>query len=426
MMKLLKMLLALFTLYLLIQLGFRFLGKGHEIDYKIYKDGLTLNVEETFITNTKTEIDSYLFNVSINDKVFYFQTYKYFNNAERIIEDFRYFSNDSYKCLLPIFSGGNIAVDVMCLENSVIKYYHNIKGKNKELDDFVNGLGIAKYNVNAWADNKTNEKKSGPITVYVDNIVDKHFAGINNYKGIYTLNNINKNKIHGIKLFNNDVYKRDIEVIAGNLYVVANYNNANEFTSFYVVDLIDNDRFTIKSSQRINFDSYIQGVVDGSIYLYDRSNKKQYEVDTEKENVLEVGNAETGIRHYNNGAWERLEISELAKKDIKFIDGESTSSDGIYQKIDTIGRGDTGYIYYYQKVGNSYSVLRAPSRNPEYKTHLFNAKSISNVKYIKDYIYFVEGDEIKYYHDSKGIKTLLKNEEFDFNDSLKYNVYFKK
>ena len=87
---------------------------------------------------------------------------------------------------------------------------------------------------------------------------------------------------------------------------------------------------------------------------------------------------------------------------------------------------ETGYIYYYRKVSNGYNVYRAPSRNAEQKIYLFNIKSLKNIKYVHDFVYFLEGDEVKYYSDNFGVRTLFKNTEFKFNKSLKYSVYIKK
>lgn len=420
--RLFKMLLILFLFYLLIQFSFKYFGTGHNIKYHLDVDGITFNIEEIFVTKTKGEKDSYYFNISVNDTIFSFQTYEDFKKMEMLIKDIKYFENDNYKCILPIFYKDRIIMDMMCLKNSIIYNYHDIKGKDQELDMFVNDLNVADYDIKLWENDTSKSEKNGPVTFYVNNVLNNHYVGVNSYKGIYTFNHINK-KIGEVKLFSKDVYKRNLEALVDNYYVVADYNLLYEFSDFRVVNIINDVVTTIKSNKKISFDSYIQGVVDKSIYLYDRSNKKQYEVDLKAYTVLEVGNADTGIKYYDNGEWNYIDISELATKDLLFSYGKKETSSSEYDKIDTLNYEKTGYTYYYKKTNNGYDVYRAPNRNLEIKTYLFSVNQFSNVKYIDDFIFLVDGDLVKYYHDKTGLRTLFRNEEFDFNENLKYNVY---
>ena len=423
--RLFNMLVVFFSIYLLIQLGFKYFGNGHEIEYQIETAGKKFNVKEIFVTNTQNEKDSYYFDVSVDDVLFSFQTYENFNKKEMIIKDFKYFENEHYKCLLPIFYQEKIVMDIMCLNNSIIYYYHNIKGNDSELDSFVNNIDAYNYDLDLWKNDVEKSEKTGPVTIYVNNVIKEHYFGINSYKGIYLYNHT-YNNIREIELFSNDIYTRDLEVMVDNCYVVADYNSKYEFSNFIVVNLMNGNKSIIKSNKKISFDSYIQGVVDRSIYIYDRSNKKQYELDINSNNVLEVGNPDTGIKYYNNGKWEYLEINELSKEDVIFNYGQTSTDNLEYERIDTTNYSKTGYTFYYKKTNNGYNVYRAPNRNPEIKTHLFTVKNISNIKYFDDFIYFVDGNTVKYYNDKMGLKSLFKNDEFDFNSSLKYSIYIEK
>ena len=424
--KLLKMLLILFSIYSLIQLAFKLWGNGHEINYQIKFDDQTFDIEEIYVSNIKEEIDSYYFNISYKDSKFSFQTYELFRGAEQVIKKIEYFENDKYKCLLPIFYRNIIIMDFMCLKNNNMVYYHNIIGNDAELDNFVNNVSASNYDLERWIDDKTDPNKLGVVTIYPKNLLDNHFVGINNYKGINVLDKGNKNQIYEITLFSKDVYKRDLEVMLDNFYVVADYNSNHEFSKFNIIDLVNGRKEVIESNKNISFDSYIQGVVKDSIYLYDEVNKKQYEVDIGVKTILEVGNASTGILNYVNGNFERVDISELANKPLIFANSETRTSDSKYDRIDTVGQGKTGFKYYYEKVSGAYNVYRAPNRMPELKTYLFKIQKLDNIKYLYDFVYFVDGDEVKYYNDRYGLKTLFINEEFDFNESLKYSVYIKK
>ncbi len=423
--RLLKMLLILFFMYLLIQLSFKFFGKGHQLNYQIKIDEKTFEIEENYISNIKNEIDSYHFDIFYNDNVFSFQTYVNFNKSDTLIKEIKYFENENYICVLPIFIKKGIIIDFLCKSKEKTVYYQTIMGEDKELDDYV--ASIKEYDFKKWEDNKKEETKIGPVKIYKNNIVDNHFVGVNNYKGVYILDNLSQKKVVDIKIFNDDIYVRNLETLVNNFYVVANYNSEYEFSSFFIIDLITHEKKTIKTNKKISFDSYIQGVVNNNVYIYDQDNKKQYEINVKTRSILEIGNAETGIKNYDNGTWKRLDISELAKEKVIFDNKEIIiEKDSIYSKIDIIGYKESGYIYYYKKVSNGYEVYRSTRKNSEQKIYLFKINDLKNIKYIYDFVYYIDGNEVKYYNDNMGIRTIFINEEFDFNENLRYIVYFRK
>ena len=290
--RLLKMLTTLFTIYLLIQLALKFWGNGHEIKYQVKVDNRVFNVEEIYVANTKNEIDSYYFNVLHDNDVFSFQTYAYFKR-QNDYRKHKIFWKWWLQMFVTYFWKQNYYYGHYVFECWWINYYNNIKGRNSELDRFVSDL--SDYDLIKWEDDKTLEHKNEPLTIYTKNLIDDHFVGINNYRGIYTLSNSNKNKIFNVQIFKKDVYIRDLEVMLNQHYVVADYNSQHEFSDFFIINLANNVKKTIKSNKKISFDSYIQGVVKNSVYLYDQSNKKQYELNIKSGDLLEAGNVETEL-----------------------------------------------------------------------------------------------------------------------------------
>lgn len=423
--KLLIMMIILFSIYLAIQFGFKFFGTGHNVSYRIKSEGIYFDVDELYILNHKKEINNYYFKIKINDNAFSFQTYEDFNRSDMVIKKIKYFKDDNQECLLPIFRDDKIIFDIMCIKNNTITYYHDLKGQNQALDDFATNLNEEKYNVTKWEDDKSGKIENAPITTYPNNIVDDHYVGINNYKGIYTINSVNLKKIVSVKIFEKDIYERPLSAIVGKYYVTADYESEYDFSKLYIVDLTSNSVYITNSSNKISFDTYIQGIVDNSLYIFDRVNKKQYELDMKTRTVIEVGNNSTDIKIYNKGTWEKVKATEAAKNDVLFKTDANTSSDAIYDRIDKVGSPLSGYSYFYKKDGDTYKVYRADSRNKDLITYLFSTNKIDNINYIHDYVYFSENNEVKYYYDKTGVKTLFKNDEFEFNKSLFYNVYLK-
>lgn len=424
--RLLQMLLILCLFYLLIQLGFKYLGNGHTVNYEIKGNDYTIKVKEQATFNHKNEVNNYYFTFTVNQTEFYFQTYQTFKKNDYVVKDVKYFKNDNYECIYPIFKNHEQVTDILCKVGAVTYNYHDLKGKSGELDKFAKDMEQEGYDANYWIDNKEEPVKDelGPIVVYPKNIVESHYVGVDNYSGIYLINNYLSGKsLYKITIFQKDAYERIIDGRAGRFYIVADYNEKHDFNTFYLVDMVYNDQKTIKYHTAISFDSYIQGTVDNSIYIFDRSNKKQFKVDAKAGNVAEVGNEETGIKYYNLGKWETRKAVEAVTSNLYFNEYQVEPVVG-YERIDKVGNELSGYYYYYKKVGKGYEVYRSNVQNKDHLTYLFKTSDISEIQYLNDYVYFKEGLYVKYYHDMTGVRTLLLNTEFEFNHSLHYYTYY--
>lgn len=423
--KLFMMLIIMFIIYFGIQIVFRFFGNGHEYEYSLSNGEFDFQIKEKFTNNTKNEIDSYYFEIIVDNTSFSFQTYETFNNANKVIKKIAYYADENYRCILPIFVDNKVVSDIKCLQNNIIYNYNDIQGKHNKLDVFAESLIEYGYDKNRFID-LTNSTGIDNLSFYKDNTIENHFIALNNYKGVYVLNDVNSYKIKKIDLFDKDVYKTPINIVFKNFYVVADYNSKYRFDKIYVVDITSNKVNEIACEREISFDSYIQGTNNNSIYLFDRDNKKQYEVNLKTNKVLEVGNENTQIKIYRDGSWQKISASN-AKNDQILFDNEYKSDIELngYDKIDKVGGDVTGYYYFYKKNGNEYSVYRAPVLNSDQKTYLFNTSDINRINYYKGYIYYVYGSEIRYYNDVVGVKKLIKNKELSFNDNLTFGLYVK-
>lgn len=422
--KIFGMLLILILLYLGIQVVFRFFGNGHEYQYQITTNDMVFNIKEKFINNTNNELNSYYFEISNSGYTFYYQTLTNFGKKDHIIKDVYSYKNDEYNCILPIFEGNKIITDIMCLKDNTIYYYHDIM-PNSDLDRFVNSLDEYGYDVNNWVDTKQSESYE-KITIYPQNIIKNHHVGLANYKGVYLINPSVGNKVENIELFKSDVYKRPLSIIFKNYYVTVDYNEQYRFNKILTVDLTNNKTKEISCNNEISFDSYIQGTYDNSIYIFDRSSKKQYEINLKTEKTLEVGNENSGIIMYNGDEKSRINVSEATTKDVFFIKKDNNELNiKSYAKIDSLGGEVTGYYYLYKKEGNKYNVYRANVQNLTQLTYIFSTTDLNRVFYYNEYIYFLDGNTVKYYSDITGVKSAFENSELSFNDSLIFGVYIK-
>ncbi len=394
--KLIQIIIVLLIIYIGLKITLNHFSPGHNITYQINQD---IKVTETLTLRSK--YDNYYFKINVKNDTFPIQIYNTFNKSKKLIKDVKYIETDGYKCIYPIFKN-NYHKDVMCLKNNIITYYKDLKNKYPKLDNFVSKLS----NYSSVSDD-SNKIETPNYTLYPDNVIDNHYLGVMNYKGIYTINNKN---IKDIKLLNKDliVNKKLLTGLIDNYFIIANYDENYEFRKFYLVNLLNNDIKEITSSKLISFDSYFMGSVDKNIYLFDKDSKTQYKINPKKETIEEVGNEQIGIKYFNIDKWETLK-SNLFNEEKLFT----------YYKDNIEYRNDN---YYYVKEDDHYIIYRA-NKQDDIKTYLFETDRIDDIYYIDDYIYFIKENDFCYYNDEVGVKKILTYKELGFNDNLEVYVY---
>ena len=410
--KLFMMLVVLFLLYLGLQLLFFWSSKEQNNTYQIEVNNMVFDIVEKA---DFTSIDNYSYNISIEDLVFDFQIFYDYNKMPKVLNDIKYFNNDKNTCILPIFEKDLILTDVICLDNDKLVYYQNIKGDNKELDDYV--LNLVEYDQSQFIQSKTTSKIAN-IDVYKDNLIKDHYIGITNYRGLYDISDNFDSDVHNIRLYEEDIYEQKLGIFVDSYYISVDYNKDYEFNEFNIFDLVSLDTSTIVSDNAISFDSYIQGVVDGKVYLYDKDNKIQYEINVYEKSVVKYSSDD--INYYNNGKWTTMSVSQ-ANDEVKFINEDVTYKNNKYERIDQY----QGYYYVYEKNGNKYDVYKMNVDNEDNLLYLFSTDMIDKVVYVDGYVYYINGDKVEVYHNSFGTKTLIKYRELEFNKNHLFNVYTK-
>ena len=422
--KVVQLLILLFVFYYLIQFIFHFFDKGYEISYTKNVDDKEINIKEVYSSNEKNERDNYYLELTVDNTTFNFKIYNNLMKLRNIIKDVKYIKTDTYTCILPIFKNNQILTDILCKNSKMTTYYHNIKGENPKIDEFANNIEL--YNVNNWIDNSTKTTKLDNVSVYEENIINKLYLGLTSYNGLYNINNTESNKIVAMSIFDNDIYNPKISAQINGYYLVADYNEKYEFNKFYLIDFTKNIYDEISSKNKISLNSYIQGTVDNSVYLIDIDNRKQYEINIKNKSVNEIGNEDIGIKFYNNGVWEDKNIFEIIQNEEKFIyqNIDSTNFDKEYYKIDKIGGEKSGYYYLYEKNSNVYNVYKSYIENPNNPIFLFSTSNIDRIKYVDDYIIFIDNNFVKIYNDNIGMRNIIKYDELAFNKNLNIYAYY--
>lgn len=412
--KLFLMLIVLFILYLGIQFMFSWFSTGQDNNYQLEAENITFDINEK--ADYTGEEDNYRYTVKSDDLVYRFQIFHNYGKLPKVLKEIKYFKNDTNTCILPIFKEDLVLMDMLCYREGNLTYYYNIKGQDKELDEYVKKL--KNYDQNQFVDSKSSEEIEH-INVFKENLVKDHFIGITNYRGIYNISDNFNSIVYKISLYNNDIYNQKIGIFVDSYYISADYNKDHEFNKLNIIDLVHIKDNKITSNDAISFDSYIQGVVDGKVYLYDKDSKIQYEIDVAKKSIVKYSS--NSIHYYKNGEWTTMTIAE-ANDETKFSDAAIDYTNDDYDRIDKVG-GAQGYYYLYKKNGQQYDVYRVDSQNKEGLIYLFSTKNIDSICYVDGYVYYVNGDKIQAYHDSFGIRTMVQYSELEFNKNLNFNVY---
>lgn len=409
------LLISLIIIYIGLKFTLHFFDKGDHFSYEFDKDGTIIYVTEKSHFKLSDNEDNYQFEVKAQNHTFNFQIFHDFNKQVNIISDIAYYQSDNYECILPFFKD-EVLMDIMCYKDENLTYYYNLKGEDENLDKFVGNL--KEYKIFNFIDNALVKEVEG-INVYKDNLLKDHYIELTSYNGLYNISSNFNSLVYRISLYNKDIYNQKIGIFHNQYYLSADYNQNYEFTKFNLVDFVNLKVDTIDSNYAISTDSYMQGVVDGKVYLYDKDKAKQYEISIDKKTITQLNGP---IKYYNNGVWETMTV-EQAKQEVKFQYTNKVQAHNI-ERQDIIGH-DFGYTYIYKKNSDKYDVYRSNIGNSD-EIYLFSTDNIDNIYYIDNYVYFVDKNVIKVYHDSFGVKKLINYQELEFNKNIKFHIYIKK
>lgn len=420
--KLLKTLILFIVVYFVLNFAIQFFSKGHTIHYSIVKQNQEVEVTETYKRRMKKVLNHYYLKFQIGKDTFTYQTMENFNDKKKIVEDVFYVKDGAISCFLPVFSGKQILTDIMCKENATVYYhYSDIKNPSIKLREFQNLVRKNGYQLKQFQDQTEYRKRMSTISVYRNNLADDMLVGITYYKGLY---GIYGDEIKNIRLFDHDVYTRKLSAFVGKYYFTANYNQQYDFQSFYLVDLVTGEKEEVKTKYEIPSDAYITGVVEDSVYLVDRLEKKQYQFSTISKTLREIGNEKQGMQFYENGKFETVPATRLTLKE-RYFDTEQLEIEDDYVVLQKMPYQKSGYNYYYKKEADQYKIYRSDRQNLKNKLYLFTTKNIDDVYITDRYIYYREGNTIKCYQDAFGVRSILTDTEFEFNPDIKYGAFEK-
>lgn len=376
---------------------------GHDINYNIGN----FNVEETLDTKN----NNYYFNLVSDEVNLNFQIFKNYHKSSKVITKILHKKVSNYECVLPVFKNGEIYTDVMCVKDNVITYAHDIE--DDKVKDYLKTLEKQGYDPEKYKDNGEKTNLSNTLTIYENNLLENNYVAMETYKGLELLSK----SAETVNIFENDVYTKPISTFTGRYYIVADYTAEYTFQKFYVVNIINGEIKEIRSYDEISFDSYIMGSVDGEIYLFDKDAQIEYKINLDRETVEQF--ADKDHLQIYNGKWQDITLMD-ALNGAKFDNYHSDKIKG-YAKVD---KPNEYYYYLFEEDGGVYHVYRADVQKPKLKTYLFDTTNLDSVVYLKNVIYYQNGNSYYYYTDN-GTRKIIDNTELQFNSDITLGAYIR-
>lgn len=378
----------------------------HTVKYKI-KEKNNIQILETYHKDKISEY--YLLEIKQQDKTFVFDINNHFNKKKKIIKDVVTFKKEDITCVYPILIDENYTLEIMCDINKKLYSYNSIKDKY-DLSKFTSN--IPNYSDKYYKDKTNNIKNYDDIKVYNDNIYTNENIIIYNYKNLIKITNDSYSKI---PFSNYDVYNNNLGVLINNIYLIPKYTKRPEISTYYAINILNEKKAEIKLDNKLSTNLYINGIVDNKLYIFDKSDILQYEIDPSNKKAKKVGD-KNSIKFYD-GKWIQANPYDYVQEQ-KIFNTINSKTKFPFQ-YDAIYPSD--YYYIFSHNGNFYKVYKNKINNP---ILLFEFNNFHEVKTINDKIYFISNNTL-YRYDKSGIKTLLTRDEFKYNSKNIYSAYFE-
>lgn len=402
--KVIKLVLTIFVLLLFFEFIAFIFKSNHTVNYEIENKNHKFSIKEVY--------KNQMYYVLITSKKYKysFEIENHFYKKKKIVSKIIEHKNKDYLCIYPVVKNSD-DTNIMCSKDKkTYAYVYN----QKDLKNFVTELKDKGYSNNSWKKNSNYQTKLGTLKIYSKNINEDTYIYIYKYNGFYS---INRDKNENVRLFKDDHYNNTLGTIVNKYYIIPNYDQKYDYQEFYRINMKNNKIKTRTYKYEISKDSYLNGVIDNEIYIFDKDELKQYKIYRKGKKIKEVGNKQDGILYYNLGfkrknayTFRDEEITFKTFKDYLSKVEQNTSLKYIKNNKDT---------YYYQTNNNDVYYYNT---NNKQKVLLFN-KKIADIILIEDTIYFISGDTLYSYNNNEGLKKIVIYSELEFNPKNRISIY---
>jgi len=398
--------LIIVLLLLVYQFLFTMVKSSHSITYSI-SNGDLFTIDEKYTKDD--DKDYYLIKVSNKDNKYVFKLDNMFNKQKNIVEGIEKFEQDGYNCIALDLIGTDKFSYPECYKDNITYSYNSIKDKI-DFGDFI--YNIKDENREKYEAESVKENELGLI-------VNKGYIDENEIIMVYGYKQIALFYTYYSRVFsfsNMDNYKNNYGTLVGNYYLIPKITSLPTFETYVKYDVIDGIKREINLPTSISKQAYINGVNDNKLYLFDKSNKRQFEIDPYKDNVSIVGTIDEEGITFVDGKKQHISVYDLEKNEVIFENKKET-----YSNFDGNYLASNDYYTIFTKGNDFYKVYK---EFPDVNLLLFSESDTKEIKLKGDNIYFIKENGI-YKYNNYGVFGLIFRNEFIYNSDNIYDVYIK-
>lgn len=314
--------------------------------------------------------------INIDDK-YSFDIYKKRSLSKLKIKNIKEIKTDDFMCLYPIIN--NVKTNPICSNKEGNIDYNLIKS---EL------LDIYKPNV---------DDKSEGNFYFNNNLNKKENIYLWNYKGFYKMNG---DKLEILDLFNEGKYDNSLMYQIDNSILFPDYNQEYYFKKMYLVNMVSGKSSTIESKIDISYNSYVVGINNNRVYIFDQKELNLYEINLNKLEIKLVGSTDLGYFKYIENKKVEAKVSEYKNKEIVY-------------------KSDIKSNYKYEIVDNS---IYKTYLDDNTKLKIFEGNDIKIISEYKNILYFASEDKL-YKYNENGIYKIFNYFELKFNQNKIIYIY---
>ena len=360
-------LLLIIILIIALVLFFLFRRKDYTVTYSVNDYEITESYHK--------EEDYYSFIIKKGETERFTIVYNQHFSSKKNIDQITEYQTETESCIT--ISSNKVRIEPLCTKEETQISYHLVSDEMKEK------LGV------------TSETKEDTILTTYNNINVYHYRNHNyyiwNYRGFY---HINENTTENIQLFDKDIYNPTLITQVNDTLVIPDYNTDYYFDKVILLDMNTGRTTTWTLETSIYFDSAVLGVYQGDLYIIDKHEKTEWQLNIAKQKQERVGTEQKGGKIYDH-EWTNVTMNRLLYQENTFkgttILEYNIKEDGLYAIFDN----------HQMKIRES-----APS------------KILSNTD---NTVYYLVNDNVYSYNKEEGEKLLLNYFEWNFNSE---NVIF--
>lgn len=404
--KSISFIIVIFILLLFYQMGVNYFKSSHKINYTNRTDNNIYEVEERYIKNK--ELDYYFINVKYKDKNYLFDIDNHFNKQAEIIKSISLYNENDITCLALNYKNNYGSSAPICYKDNILTSFVLLKDKY----NFTKYLSTLKNPIL----NNDIDKDTVPyddITINLGYLDDENIL-VYAYKRIVL---INKDRRDYFVFSNYDIYKNVYGYKVGKYYLAPKVSSSPVIEEFISYNIETGKQKDIELSSPISKQLFINGIYDNKLYIFDKSNLRQYSIDPEKLEFTIVGNSLKEGINVINGKKESTSIYNL-KNDVVF-----TNDYSLYRNInyDKLYDNPNGKYIVYEKNGKYYKVYKE-----DLSKHILilENENITNFHVEKDNLYYLK-DTVIYKQNDYMINPIITRNEFKYNKDRIFDIYIK-